>query len=303
MRVRTCECQAENLDDAVYCAYCGRRLPEMESPHVATAPIQSAETVTANAERQRRVMVIAAGFVAVILVVAVGLTFALRNVHIYINSNNLVSVQLPLNVCPTSVGVSSETPTILPSTVHVEINKVDSTKLAFYSDNEGLTTLLAPSGWTCTAAIGADGSSSVQVSPSGQSDVASGALSAGSTTQVISASQTSACVGCRETLACPLFVNAANDYQRAFQQACPTTRPTSEVETKQTSHLAEFTDPPGVHGDATPSGGQYPAMGVMTYFDDVKSDGSWTETCVLPATDKSLCELILGNFVATYGKR
>jgi len=245
----------------------------------------------------------AGGFVAVILVVAVGLTFALRNVHIYIHSNNLVSVQLPLNVCPTSVGVSSETPTILPSTVHVEINKVDSTTLAFYSDNEGLTTLLAPTGWTCTAAIGANGSSSVQVSPSGQSVVSSGSLSAGSTDQVISASQTSACVGCREFLACPLFDSAANDYQRAFQHVCPSTRPSSEVQTVRTIHLAEFTDPPGVHGDATPSGGEYPAMGVMTYFDDIKSDGSWTETCVLPATDKSLCKVILRNFVATYGKR
>jgi hypothetical protein len=248
-------------------------------------------------------MVMAGGFVAVILVVAVGLTFVLRNVHIDIASNNLVSVQLPLNVCPTTVGVSSETPTILPSTVHVEINKVDSTKLAFYSDNEGLTTLLAPMGWTCTAAIGADGSSSVQVSPSGQAVVSSRALSAGSTDQVISASQTSACVGCRESLACPLFVSAASDYQRAFQKTCPTTPPPSEVETKHTSHLAEFTDPPGVNGDATPSGGDYPAMGVMTYFDDVKGDGSWTETCVLPSTDKSLCEVILGNFVASYAKR
>ena len=301
--MRTCECQAENSDDAVYCAHCGRRLPEMDSPPVATAPSQSAESVTANPERLRRVIVMAGGFVAVILVVAVGLTFALRNVHIYIHSNNLVSVQLPLNVCPTTVGVSSETPTILPSTVHVEINKVDSTTLAFYSDNEGLTTLLAPTGWTCTAAIGANGSSSVQVSPSGQSVVSSGSLRAGSTDQVISASQTSACVGCRESLACPLFDSAANDYQRAFQHACPSTRPSSEVQTVRTSHLAEFTDPPGVHGDATPSGGEYPAMGVMTYFDDAKSDGSWTETCVLPAADKSLCEEILRNFVATYAKR
>ncbi len=51
-----------------------------------------------------------ASFIAVVLVLAIGLTFALRNVHIEISSNNLVSVQLPLNVCKTSVGDSSETP-------------------------------------------------------------------------------------------------------------------------------------------------------------------------------------------------
>ena len=44
--------------------------------------------------------------------------------------------------------------------------------------------------------------------------------------ETISASQTSACVGCRESLACPLFVSAANDYQRAFQKSCPSTKPT-----------------------------------------------------------------------------
>ncbi len=301
--MKSCECQALNQDDAVFCDTCGRRFPAIDNSDAARSRNASTEVTNATTYPQRRLLVIVAGFIAIVLVVAVVLTVLLRNVHIEISSNNLVSVQLPLEVCKTTVGVQSETPANLPATLNVEITKGYSTNLAFYSDDEGLTEILAPSGWICTAAIGANGSSSVHVSPPGQTDVSNAALSAGSRTEEISASQTSACVGCREAVACPLFVSAANDYRSAYQLACPTTRPSSEVVTKNSSHLIEFTDPPGTSGDATPSGGAYPAMGVMTYFDDFKSDGSWTETCVLPAMEKSMCKVILGNFVARYEKR
>jgi hypothetical protein len=253
--------------------------------------------MTANPVPQRRVLVIVASFIAIALVVAIGLTYVLRNVHIDINSNNdLVSVQLPLHVCKTSVGNPSEIPVSLPTDVQVQIAKAYSTTLAFYSDNEGLIEVLAPSGWKCSAGIGADGSSSVYVSPVGLN-------STGPAVESISASQTSACVGCRETLACPLFVSAANDYLRTYLQDCPSTRPASELVTKVNSHVVEFTDPSGVNGDGSPSGGVNPARGVMTYFDDVRSDGSWTETCVLPAADRSTCKAIVGNFVTRYGTR
>jgi len=119
----------------------------------------------------------------------------------------------------------------------------------------------------------------------------------------ISASQTSACVGCRETQACPLFISAAKDYLQQYQQNCPSRRPTAEMVTTINPHVVEFTDPPGIHGDADPSGGSYAAMGVMTYYDDLASDGSWTETCLLPPTDKNVCMAILANFKSKFGKR
>jgi len=237
-----------------------------------------------------------ASFVAIVLVVALGLTYLLRNVHIEISSSNLVTVQLPLNVCKTSVGDSSETPASLPADVQVKIAREYSTNLAFYSDNEGVIEVLAPTGWKCSAGIGADGSSAVYVSPVGLN-------STGPSMESISASQTSACVGCRESLACPLFVSAANDYLRTYREACPKTRPPSELVTKINSHVVEFTDPSGVNGDGSPSGGAYPARGVMTYYGGIKSDGSWTETCVLPAADRSMCQAIVGSFVTNYGTR
>jgi hypothetical protein len=297
--VKSCECRALNVDDAKFCNSCGKSF----AANTASPVAEFSDVATANARRRRRIPIIVASFVAIALVVAVGLTFGLRNVHIEVTSNNLVSVQLSLNVCKTSVGVSSDTPATLPTSVRVNMAKSHPFGLAVYSDNEGLIEVLAPSGWSCRAAIGADGSSSVRVAPAGQSGAGNGALGVGSTAEDVSASQTSACVGCRESLACPLFTSAASDYQTTFQKACPTTRPPSEHETTVNGNVVEFTDAPGVSGDARPSGGAYPAMGAMTYFDDFKSDGSWTETCLLPAEDKSTCKVIIGNFVARYAKR
>ncbi len=300
--MKTCECGALNKDDAVFCDTCGRRFPARDVAQVAPTTT-TADVVPLKSIPRERVLRLAGGFIVVIFVLAIGLTIGLRHVHIDISTNNAVTVQLPLNVCTTSVGDASETPAILPSTLQVKLPKQYSTQFAVYSDNEGLVEILAPTGWSCTAGIGADGSSAVHVAPPGQNQVSSATLSAGSTAQEIDASQTSACVGCREGLACPLFATAAKDYRSTLGKVCPTTQPSSEVVTKRTSHLVDFTDPPGVSGDADPSGGANPAMGVMTYFDDKHSDGSWTETCVLPASESSVCNVILGNFATRYGTR
>jgi hypothetical protein len=300
--VKTCECQVVNGDDANYCTSCGRRLPETVDAVAAPAPSVTVDPVVA-AQRQRRILVIVGSFVALAMVAAIGLTIGLRNVHIDIGSNHLVSVRLPLNVCKTSVGSPSDTPADLPANVRVRLAPGYSTKLAVYSDNEGVIEVVAPTGWNCTAQIAGDGSSSVQVSPPGQAGISSATLSAGSTDEVINASQTSACVGCRESLACPLFDSAANAYRSIYQHACPARRPPSEVVTDVSADVVEFTDPPGVRGDAVPSGGEYPALGVMTYHGDKNNGGSWTETCVLPATHSSMCKAIVANFDAKYGQR
>jgi hypothetical protein len=58
----------------------------------------------------------------------------------------------------------------------------------------------------------------------------------------------------------------------------------------------------GVTGDGNPSGGRYAANGVMTYYSG-NPDGSWVETCTLPAASKDLCTTTLNYFVASYGDR
>ena len=101
----------------------------------STAPLQDRERETVSRERADDSAACPAlvGSSSWSSCLAVGLTFGLRNVHIDDRSDNLVSVSLPLNVCKTSVGDSSDTPVELagddPSR---PVAKDDSTKLAFY---------------------------------------------------------------------------------------------------------------------------------------------------------------------------
>jgi hypothetical protein len=66
--------------------------------------------------------------------------------------------------------------------------------------------------------------------------------------------------------------------------------------------LVAFSDPPGVAGDGIPSGGQNPANGAMTYY-SADQNGSWLETCTLPAAEKDMCILSLDHFTAAYGSK
>ena len=178
--------------------------------------------------------------------------------------------------------------------------------LAVYTDTRGGMRLLGPRGWSCSAMYGADGSGGVVVSPPGEfvpSNWGAGwQLPAGSSVQAIIGSQTSACMGCGEGQACPLFGTAAKDFQANFQRPCPASRPTGETTTRLSSGVMAFADPAGVTGDGIPSGGRYAANGVMTYYPG-NSAGSWVETCTLPAASKDVCTTTLNDFLASYGAR
>ena len=102
--------------------------------------------------------------------------------------------------------------------------------------------------------------------------------------------------------ACPLFATAATDYESNYQQTCPP-RPSSESVVALNADVVSFTDPAGVSGDGNPSGGAYPANGVMTYYpyDSGNDDGSYLDTCTLPAAEQSICTVVLNRFVDWYG--
>jgi hypothetical protein len=82
--------------------------------------------------------------------------------------------------------------------------------------------------------------------------------------------------------------------------SCQYTKPAEEQSTQLSSTVVAFEDPPGVAGDGDPSGGPYPANGVMIYGPGSVMDGSWIETCSLPASDHSLCNVSLNEFVSLY---
>lgn len=204
----------------------------------------------------------------------------------------LVTARLPVVSCPTSLGIAH--PAVpLPRSRPVAVPQALATDLSVYADNQGVMELLGPKGWSCTAAIGADGSGGVTVYPAG----------AGPSSPVaITGSETSACVGCTLAQACPLFPAAATALRSTIGEACPARPPAAETVGAIARGIVAFEDPPGVKGDGRPSGGQYPANGVMTYHPSAQ-DGSWQETCTLPASEKDVCTAVLNTFVSWYGQR
>jgi hypothetical protein len=172
-----------------------------------------------------------------------------------------------------------------------------SNQLAVYTDSQGMMELLAPANWDCEATVGADGSSSISIYPPTQGDVSVSALNSDSTTEEVTGSQTSASSFGAASQACQLFVAA---YKALEGTPCTMRSPSQEEATLYTPNIIEFNDPPGIAGDANPSGGAYAASGVMTYYSG-NNNGSWTETCLLAPSESSLCAAILSSFIASYG--
>ena len=212
-----------------------------------------------------------------------------------------VPTVVPLVTCQTTFGVSVSTPKALATSVTVSLPPGMGAQLAVYSDDHGFMMLLAPRGWSCGAGYGADLSGGVSVFPAGER-MPSGKLPANSPFQEVNGSETSACSTCGLGQACPLFSSAAKMFKSYLGRDCPTTRPAAETVVPLRTGLVAFADPAGVSGDGVPSGGLYPANGVMTYSPH-SSDGSWMETCTMPPADKRLCTAILDYFVTAYQNR
>lgn len=150
----------------------------------------------------------------------------------------------------------------------------------FYA-NQALA-VLAPTGWRCKGAVGADGSGYVEVT-----------ASAG---RAIEGQEGSVCPACNFAIACPLFPAA-----KALQPelGCPSTPPNDERTYKLSKIAIAFEDPPGVHGTGNPSGGQNPANGVVIYSAG-PPDQALEETCTLPNDAHTQCAAVLNDFTARY---
>jgi hypothetical protein len=212
-----------------------------------------------------------------------------------------VLAAVPLVDCPTAFGVTPSSSPSLPTSMNVSVPPTLANQLAVYSDALGSVEVLAPIGWQCSAEIGADGSTRVVAFPPGAPVPANEQFTAQQGDAVV-ASETSACVGCAEFQACPLFASAAADLMRDEGLPCRETRPAQEAVYQLSSTIVAFEDPPEVAGDGDPSGGSDPANGVMTYI-PTSDNGSWLETCTLPESEHATCTAALNTFVSWYGKQ
>ena len=218
-----------------------------------------------------------------------------------------VTANLPVVSCPTSIAVASPAPAVsLPPSRPVAVPQAMAARLSVYTDNQGRMELVGPRGWNCTAFYGADGSGGVAVYPRGQrlpqSWTAGWPLARTSAAAVVAGLESSACYTCTLAQACRLFPAAAAALHSYLgRQACPV-RPAAETVTTISPGIVGFEDPPGITGDGVPSGGRYPANGVMTYHPRAAA-GSWLETCTLPGSDTAECTAILNAFLSWYGSQ
>jgi len=209
------------------------------------------------------------------------------------------SSTVPLVVCPTSSGINSPAKH-LPRTATVMVPASLVGQLAAYSDNQGEMFVLAPRGWACQAEVGADSSESVTAYPRG---VPQPTQPWPHQAEAVTSGVIPACVGCYLTQACTFFPSADKTLRVDFGSTikCPR-RPSREAVERLSATVVAFSDPPGVKGTSGPSGGAYPALGVVTYKAQSADAayGSWMETCTLPKAEHSLCSAVVNEFVATW---
>jgi len=185
--------------------------------------------------------------------------------------------RLAVRNCPSTYGVQGSHP--VPATLPSRVPAGDG--LVFYANTP--LAVLAPDGWRCAGAVGADGSAELTVMPATGS-------------QRITASFGSACDSCSAALACPVIPAAANAMPPGL--TCPSHPPAAERISRLSSTAVAFEDPPYVQGTGTPSGGPDPANGIVIYAGHPPE--AYKETCTVPTSQHARCTAILNDFLSRY---
>ncbi len=211
------------------------------------------------------------------------------------------AAKVPVIICPTEFGASPPTDVApIPKTINVPLSRALASSVAVYTDKAHLESVLGPRDWRCSAAYGADGNGGVVIFPKGESISYTGVyLDNKQDLQAIDADWSPACVDCILGQACPFFARAKAMYSSlGYPNAKSTCRqPRGQSLTSSASSLATFSDPPGVHGSATPSGGRYRALGFVYWAGTLKlksghlgTNGSAVVSCTVAPTLRSVCQ-------------
>jgi hypothetical protein len=215
-------------------------------------------------------------------------------------AHQTVTASVPVVACPTTWATPGHSPLRLPSSVTLSLPSNLLGQVTDYMDQQKIMQLIGPKGWQCAAFYGADGGGGAEVYPPNE-QAPSGYAFSPQSAEAIESHETSACQSCRLDQACPLFPSAAVALVNQYPgESCPYAKPAEEQSKALSTTVVEFEDPPYVVGDGNPSGGPYPANGVMIYGPGSVMDGSWIETCTLPAGEHSLCNVSLNEFVSLY---
>ncbi len=187
------------------------------------------------------------------------------------------AVTLPVVRCPTTYGVEGTKPRPVPRRLIAHTAAALAGRLAFYSN--GWVSLLGPRSWHCSGLVAADGNLSLSVLPPYVADVSRQAAA-------LTAFIPTACTGCVAVTACPFFPEARKINPRV---GCPRIPARESIE-RRSAHAVAFDDPPRVRGTGNPSGGPYPAHGVVLFNGVIR----WTRDAY-PAAAQETCTLLRRN--------
>ena len=224
-----------------------------------------------------------------------------------LQTSSTVVAHISVVSCPTTFAIATPPSTVRPpASVAVAIPKSLAARVVAYRDTSGLMTLLGPTGWSCTATYGADGSGGLVLRPKGES-VPIGSWGAGwrlpptSRDEAITAIQTGGSSAQADAQACSLFPAAAAAFKADFGHPCPS--PDKRMSAHKVGRtVASFEDPASVHGLGIPSGGEYPASGILTYSLPTVP-GSYLATCTPPLSQHVICTAVLGTVATIYSRK
>ena len=211
---------------------------------------------------------------------------------------------LPVVACPSTYGIGAAPPPKYPDTWQLKLPVDVTSEVAFYSDqSRSVQPVLGPKGWSCTASIGADGSTVLALLPPGGPNVAIVPGSPTTDKEFVYAYSPSACQGCIANLVCSVFPSAIEQLGYAGQ-SCPTLPPAETDEFSSGSVAAgygtvAFVDPPGVQGTG---GADSPNAAIGTLRFGIPPGAGQASavllSCVLPASLKPICAATNQEFVA-----
>ena len=199
--------------------------------------------------------------------------------------------------CQVQFGVSGSAPRWSPTSLPVVLPVRTAARVSFYSD--GFVTVLGPKGWSCSGLEAADGGASLSVFPTGQANpLESDHPPFNASAVTVRLEYTGHGPGAE--VVCALFPGTNAASLAASTGGCPAL-PHAEVVRHPTPDVAMFVDPPGVKGSGEPSGGRDASSGLVIFPQLQPEPGSVNvakASCTLPSASASLCEPILGDFVA-----
>jgi hypothetical protein len=213
------------------------------------------------------------------------------------------TVSVSVVPCPTTFALATQPSTVpLPASAKVSVPASMAATLVVYSDTSHIMALLGPKGWTCSATYGADGSGGIALYTSGgATPIAKNPtpLYPPSSDEAITGIETGGSPVQAAYHACPYFPSAAAWLRSNGYTVCSSAPPSESID-QISSDTVGFEDPPGVAGAGNPSGGPYPANGVVAYSATVQP-GTYIGTCTLPQRDLALCTSVLQYFRSLYG--